>query len=251
MTFYDLHQQEEPLLIFNVWDVPSAKLAQQLNFGALGTSSSAIASMLGYRDGEEMGFDELEYIVERIISNTDLPLSVDLESGYSREPEEITGHIRRLANLGVVGINIEDSVVSKERTLLDADEFAQTLSKITEELAKNQTEVFINVRTDTFLLNQPNALVETQKRAKLYESAGANGIFVPCMESESDIEQIVNCTTLPLNVMCMPKLPDFAILKKLGVKRISMGNFLFPKMSDALKSITEKVLDQKSFKPVF
>jgi len=96
MDFKNLHKNENPVLICNVWDVESARLAQKLNFKAMGTSSGAIATMLGYQDGEEMSFDELEYIVERITSSTAIPLSVDLEAGYSREPGEIADHIRRL-----------------------------------------------------------------------------------------------------------------------------------------------------------
>jgi 2-methylisocitrate lyase-like PEP mutase family enzyme len=43
MEFKDLHNQEKPLLIGNVWDVPSAKTAEKLNFQAIGTSSSALS----------------------------------------------------------------------------------------------------------------------------------------------------------------------------------------------------------------
>lgn len=251
MEFKNLHKQNKPLLICNVWDVPSTELAEKLNFQAIGTSSSAIASILGYNDGEEMEFSELEYFVKRILSIPKLPLSVDLESGYSRNPMEIVENIKRLANLGVVGINIEDSIVIKERTLLNANEFSQTLSKVRELLEKASIDMFINVRTDTFLLNHPNVITETKKRIKLYENAGANGIFTPCIEKKTDIEEIINSTNLPINVMCMPNLPSFETLEKLGVNRISMGNFLFDKMYSNLEKITKTVLNDKSFKSIF
>lgn len=70
MTFNELHQQEEPLIICNVWDVASAKVAKKLGFQAIGTSSAAIASLLGYEDGEHMSFDELNYLVKRITAYT-------------------------------------------------------------------------------------------------------------------------------------------------------------------------------------
>ena len=251
MEFKNLHNQDKPLLIANVWDVPSAKIAEELNFQAIGTSSSAIASLLGYQDGEELTFQELEYIVKRIASNTKLPLSVDLESGYSRNPKEISIHIKKLADFGVVGINIEDSIVAKGRILLHPEEFAQVLSEIVENLQKENIDIFINVRTDTFLLNAPNAIEETKKRIKLYEKAGANGIFVPCIEKISDIKEIVNSTNLPINVMCMPELPDFEILNELGVKRISMGNFIFDNMYSQFKATNEEILTQQSFKSIF
>lgn len=251
MEFKNLHKQDKPLIIANVWDVPSAKIAEELNFQAIGTSSSAIASLLGYQDGEEMTFTELEYMVKRIAANSNLPLSVDLESGYSRNSREIANHIKELTDLGVVGINIEDSIVDKNRTLLDAEEFAQTLLEVVENLQKENIDTFINVRTDTFLLNVPNTIAETKRRIKLYENAGACGVFVPCIELVSDIKQIVNCSTLPINVMCMPNLPDFDTLNSLGVKRISMGNFIFDKMYSQFKLNTEEIVRQKSFKSIF
>tara|TARA_R110000737_G_scaffold226870_2_gene241322 strand:+ start:709 stop:1404 length:696 start_codon:yes stop_codon:yes gene_type:complete len=231
--------------------VPSTALAEKLGFRAIGTSSFAIASILGYNDGEEMEFSELEYFVERISSVSKLPLSVDLESGYSRRPKKIAENIIRLGNLGVVGINFEDSKVENKRTLLNENEFAKTISEVKELLEKANVDMFLNVRTDTFLLGHSNVIVETKKRIKLYESAGADGIFTPCIEKKTDIEEIVNSTTLPINVMCMPNLPNFDTLEKLGVKRISMGNFLFDKMYSSLEKITQNVLTDKSFNSIF
>ncbi|MEP0554315.1 MAG: isocitrate lyase/phosphoenolpyruvate mutase family protein, partial [Balneola sp.] len=250
MRFKNLHNQKKPLLIGNVWDVPSTRTAEKLNFQAIGTSSSAIASILGYNDGEEMEFSELEYFVKRIAVNTNLPLSVDLESGYSRNPKQIFDHIKRLVELGVVGINIEDSVVNEKRVLLNATSFAQTLTEIKECLEKESIDLFINVRTDTFILLKENVIEETKNRIELYQKAGANGIFVPCIERENDIKTIVDSTNLPINVMCMPDLPDFETLSKLGVKRISMGNFLFDKMYSQFEQTTKTVLNQKTFNSI-
>ena len=251
MQFKNLHNQKTPLLIGNVWDVPSAKTAKKLNFRAIGTSSAAIATLLGYEDGEKMEFSELEYFVKRIALSTNLPLSVDLESGYSRHPEKIANHIKRLVHIGVVGVNLEDSIVENSRTLLDADDFSKTLSKVNELLEKENIEIFLNVRTDTFLLGCSNAIKETKKRIRLYENAGANGIFIPCMEDASAIREIVNYSNLPINVMCMPNLPDFDILNDLGVKRISMGNFLFDNMYSQFEKTTERIVNQRSFKSIF
>lgn len=251
MEFKDLHHQDNPLIIGNVWDVASTKVAEKLNFQAIGTSSAAIASLLGYQDGEEMTFEELEFFVKRIALNTTLPLSVDLESGYSRKPKEIINHIKRLADLGVVGINIEDSIVNAKRELLIADDFARTIAEIKEGLAKDHVDMFINVRTDTFIVLEDDIIKETKARIRLYENAGANGIFTPCIERMADIKEVVNSTSLPINVMCMPNLPDFDRLAELGVKRMSMGNFLFEKMYGHFENTTKEILNQKSFKSIF
>jgi len=251
MNFKNLHHQETPLLICNVWDVASSKVAEQLNFNAIGTSSGAIAEMLGYNDGEEMSFAELEYIVKRIATSSKLPLSVDLESGYSRNPIEIVTHIKRLIDVGIIGVNLEDSIVNEQREFLDAEDFAKTISSIKEQLQKENINTFLNIRTDTFLLNHPNTLEESFRRIQLYENAGADGIFIPCVEKPEDIAVLIASTSLPINVMCMPNLPDFKTLNQLGVHRISMGNFLFKNMHNEFEKTLRSILENQSFNPIF
>lgn len=55
--FRSLHHQDDPLLIGNVWDAHSAKIMEETGCQALGTSSAAIANMLGYEDGENIDFE--------------------------------------------------------------------------------------------------------------------------------------------------------------------------------------------------
>lgn len=252
MNFKELHQQTTPLLIANVWDVPSALLAERLNFKALGTSSAAIAHMLGYQDGEQLSFKELKYIVERIIHQIKTPLSVDIEGGYSRDPAVVAEHIKQLAALGVVGVNLEDSIVQEgKRALVAANEFAEKLSKMKELLVQAQISVFLNIRTDTFLLKAPQLLAATNARVNLYEKAGADGIFIPGITAQEDIIEILKTTTLPLNVLGLPALPNFAALQDLGVKRISIGNFLQEFMHEQYTQKLTQILTEQSFQSVF
>src|SRR5688572_26143183 len=109
--FVKLHLQVEPLLIANVWNAQSARLFEKLKFKALATSSAAVASTLGYSDGEQMSFDEYIFVVKRIRAVTSLPLSVDLEGGYGATADEVVPNIKSLSREGVVGINIEDSTI--------------------------------------------------------------------------------------------------------------------------------------------
>src|SRR5215831_10467112 len=99
--FKQLHYQSTPLLIGNVWDVMSAKIFEQLGFKAIATSSAALARTMGYEDGEKIPFDLLLKMVERIIGNINIPLSVDIEGGYSRNISEIIRNIEKLHELGV------------------------------------------------------------------------------------------------------------------------------------------------------
>ncbi|MGU3523127.1 isocitrate lyase/phosphoenolpyruvate mutase family protein [Enterobacteriaceae bacterium C23F] len=252
MTFAELHHQTPPLLIANVWDAVSAVAAQQAGFQALGTSSAAIAAMLGYEDGEALSFDELFYIVTRIKAVSDLPLSVDMEAGFGGTAKEITAHLKRLIQLGVVGVNLEDSrVVGGARQLVDAAEFARTLSDIRTELDNENLTLFLNIRTDAYLLNHALPLQETLLRGQRYQAAGADGLFVPCLTSESEMVIIADAYPLPLNVMCMPDLPDFENLRIAGVRRISMGNFVHSALQSKLKAVMLNVQSQQSFTGVF
>lgn len=251
MDFKALHEQDRPLLLGNVWDVPSALAAGQQHYQALGTSSAALARALGYQDGGKLPFAELEYMVSRIASATTLPLSVDLEHGYSDAPEEVAAHCIALHRLGVVGINIEDSRVGLKRELLPAEEFAHKLSYLKEKLRQEQIAMFINVRTDPFLLEMPRALEETLHRAGRYKDAGADGLFAPGLVDEVAIKTLVSTTALPINVMAMPGLPKFDTLATLGVKRISMGNFLFEAARSQMEDLFQAVSVQQSFDPLF
>lgn len=250
--FQDLHNQTQPLIIGNVWNVQSAKVFEKLDFQALGTSSAAIAHSLGYEDGEEMPFSDVVFMVERIRRSVDIPLSVDIEFGYGNNATEIANNIITLEKLGIVGINIEDSMIENgERKLKDSLQFSQLLQEVKSILMQQGISIFINVRCDAFLLNIPNTLQVAAERIRNYEQSGADGIFLPCITKESDIATIVLQTQLPINVMCMPELPDFKTLEKLGVKRISMGNFLNSHAYTSLETMTTNILAEQSFNALF
>ena len=251
MNFKELHQQREVVIIGNVWDVASACIAEQAGYQAIGTSSAAIASTKGLTDGELVSFATLLSIVEDIVRHTSLPITVDIEGGYSRKPAQIVKHIIALAEAGVKGVNIEDSVVDGERVLLNPYVFSELIVDIKKALNKGNINMFINVRTDTFLLGVSDVMMETKKRINLYEKSGADGIFVPCIERDQDISAIVTSTHLPLNVMCMPNLPSFDRLNDLGVKRISMGNFVYDQMMSVFQKTLKSIIKDQSFRAVF
>jgi 2-methylisocitrate lyase-like PEP mutase family enzyme len=251
MTFKDLHHQNSPLLLCNVWDVASAKVAEKLGFAAIGTSSAAIAAARGLADGENLKFAELLQVVRQIKQHCKLPLTVDIESGYSREPQVISEHIVSLNQLGVVGINIEDSVVNSQRKLLPSEEFAATLSYIKQQLGQDQIDMFINARSDVYLLGHKNALELALQRIRLYIEAGADGIFLPGIEQLGQIKALSKACSVPLNVMCMPQLANFTQLQSAGVQRISMGNFLFANMQQHLESQLNSIKQTQSFATLF
>jgi 2-methylisocitrate lyase-like PEP mutase family enzyme len=249
-TFLKLHQGSQPFVLGNIWDVNSAKIFEASGYQAVGISSYAIATSFGYEDGEKLPFDILLTVAKRVTDVIKIPLSVDLEGGYSRSVAGILKNISKLHDTGVAGINLEDTVVGTSRVIQPVNDFKKILAAITGHIVKNNLKIFVNVRTDGFLLGMPTALAETLTRIKSYENAGASGIFVPCITDKDDIANVVKCTKLPVNVMCMPTLPDFGELGNLNVKRISMGPFLFNKVSQYAGNLAREVLSDGDFSSI-
>ncbi|WP_235802726.1 isocitrate lyase/PEP mutase family protein [Vaginella massiliensis] len=246
--FRKLHQQDNPLFIANVWDAISAKGAEEAGFRAIGTSSHAIANVLGYEDGENMSFYEMLYMIERIAASTDLLLSADIETGFTNDLTTLAENVEKLVDVGVVGINLEDgNIESAERKLDDMQVLANKISAIKTHLKSKGKDIFINARTDTYVTEHPQALEETLVRVKVYEEAGADGIFVPLINTEEDIKKVVAASALPLNTFVTIKSLDYAAQKELDVKRISSGNAVHAKVSDFTKYFYKHLNDSKSF----
>lgn len=235
--FSQLHYSEKPLLVGNAWDVESAKLLEEAGFKAIATSSAAIAGSMGYEDGQQMPFGLLFDIVKRIRKAVAIPLSVDMERGYANTLSGVVINMEKLCDLGVAGVNIEDS--TSEGRLKTMESFQKTIAGITNHLARKNRQLFINARTDSFLLKQPDARAETIRRAVAYEAAGANGLFVPFMKMIPDIKAVTGAVSIPVSVFFCEGLPGLDALAEAGIKRISMGAALYNAMKIDLRKRIE------------
>jgi 2-methylisocitrate lyase-like PEP mutase family enzyme len=235
--FFQLHHQQRPLIIANVWNVKSAQIIENNGYAALATSSGAIADSLGYADGEKIPFTELLYVVQRIISSTNIPLSVDLERGYTNNLTELNDHIQKMIDVGVVGINLEDAQ--------GEEIYLKKLNSIKNYLAKNNQQLFINARTDVFLQKLESPLETTLKRAKLYEDAGADGLFVTGLQDIALVKEITSSVTLPVNLVGVPKLSSIEALTESGVKRISMAVLLYKATYHQLEKLVRDITTER------
>jgi len=246
--FAAMHERGNPLLLGNAWNVPSAKLFEKNGYKAIGTSSAAIANSLGYEDGENIPFNLLFLFVERILANISVPLSVDMEAGYGHHITDTLGHLKKLNDAGVAGINLEDS---EKGQLLPIDQFSKKLETIKNYLLKNSLKIFINARTDAYLLSELSPLETTLDRVKKYEEAGADGIFVPFVREKNDILNITAATRLPLNVLSIPNLPSFKSLAEWGVSRISLGSTAFRATYRNFEDLIKTVATEKTVSCLF
>jgi 2-methylisocitrate lyase-like PEP mutase family enzyme len=250
--FKSLHEQNELLLLPNAWDARSAIIFEENGFNAIGTSSAAVANSLGFEDGQNMSLEDYLFVIKRILTSIKVPLTVDFEMGYGKNDDAVADNVSHLAELGVAGINIEDSSIDKEgRKLRDAASFAKTINHIKATLQRKNLSLFVNVRCDTHILDVPNKQEETIRRITIYNDTQADGIFVPCIADEKHIAEVVAQSRLPLNVMCLPILPALETLKSLGVKRVSTGPFAFQKVYKRVGELSKAIASSGTLAPLF
>ena len=182
--FLKLHHSEKILLLPNAWDVISAKIYEQEGFKAIGTTSAGIAATLGYPDGQVMSLEENLSVVKRIVEKINLPVSVDIESGYSDSVEAVAGSAKSVLEVGAVGVNLEDGTGKPDKPLFDVSEQVEKIIAIREMTEFYAVHLFINARIDVYLVStesQIKRFANAVARANVYLEAGADCVFIPDM----------------------------------------------------------------------
>ena len=224
-TFHGLHRKGDPLVLFNAWDVATAKAIAKVS-AAIATSSGAVASALGYADGENAPLDVVAGLASRMSASVSVPVSIDLEAGYGNTPDDAAKSAATILKAGAIGINIEDGLSEGKRQLVSPEQHAAKIKAVRDAAQQLGIRLFINARTDPFLLKfgSPDAcLNEAARRAQVYADAGADGIFVPGLTDLALIEKLVQRTPLPVNIMVTQGVPEIADLTRVGVRRVSLG----------------------------
>jgi 2-methylisocitrate lyase-like PEP mutase family enzyme len=226
--FHSLHVKGQPLVLFNIWDAGSAKAVESAGARALATGSWSVAKANGYEDGERVPLDFAIGNLARIVRATELPVTIDLESGYGQTPEEVGRTIERSIDARAIGCNLEDSdpTTGLLRPIAEQVKRIESARKVAE---ARQLPYFINVRSDVFFVQaQPQAhederIATVLERAKAYAAAGADGLFVPGLANATSIGRVASATPLPLNIMASDDTPSLRELAALGVARVSHG----------------------------
>lgn len=224
-TFLALHKTADPLVLFNAWDAATAKAIAKAS-PAIATSSGAVASALGYADGENVPLDLVVGLVSRITAAVSVPVSIDLEAGYGDTPDAAAASAARILQAGAVGINIEDGLYGGKRQLAGALQHAAKIRAVRDTARRLGVHLFINARTDPFLLkfgSPEECLNEVARRAKVYADAGADGLFVPGLTDLALIARLVQLAPLPVNIMVTQGIPEIRDLARVGVRRVSLG----------------------------
>lgn len=251
-TFLALHHAPSLLILPNAWDVASAKIFEIEGFKAIGTTSAGISVAFGYPDGQKMSLEENLSVVRRIVDHIDLPISADIEAGYANSTEGVTKSAEAVLKTGAVGLNLEDSTGNSSKPLYDVSFMVEKLKAIREMSSLEDIHLIVNARTDTYLIDDlkaGNRMQQTINRANAYRDAGADCIFVPDV-GDLDTDTIALLTkeiNAPLNIIVGAHSPPLAMLKEIGVARISLGPRPMRAALAFLRKIARELLEKGTY----
>jgi 2-methylisocitrate lyase-like PEP mutase family enzyme len=246
-AFHQLHHADQILVLPNCWDALSAVVMKEVGAKAIATTSAGLAWAHGYADGEKLPVDALIRAIQEVTRVIDLPVTVDLESGFSDDLTIFATTIQAVIDAGAVGINLEDGKKTPELLI-------SKIGVVKEVTGRNDVPFFVNARTDVVLLSlvsEAEAIKEVIRRGTLYREAGADGFFVPGLVQLEKIRTIVESVDLPLNVLATRGVSTIAEIEKTGAKRLSIGARLTEAVSGRLKQLATELLCDHSLEGLF
>jgi 2-methylisocitrate lyase-like PEP mutase family enzyme len=241
-AFAALHRPGQPVVLFNAWDPGSAKTVAEAGAKAIATGSASVAAAHGFGDAEALPLELALANAARVVRSVELPVTIDFEGAYGTGPEAVAANMKRLAETGAAGCNLEDQVVGGEG-LYPVEAQAERLRAARSAVGP---DFFINARTDIFLKTKAAthdiaAIEDALVRARAYAEAGASGFFVPGLVDPHQLAQICVASPLPVNFMAFPGAPAAPVVAAAGIARISHGPYPYLLVMNALKRAAEAV----------
>lgn len=245
--FRQLHHDAPLLVLPNVWDAASARILEQIGFPAVATTSSGVATTLGYRDGQQISREMLVEVLARITRVVECPVTADIEAGYGDSIHEVLQTVKAVIATGVVGINIEDS---REKALVDTSYQVELIQALRALATALEVPFVINARVDVFLLAEgsPESRFERAvQRANAYLQAGADCIYPIGFLERPTIANLVQAIHGPINIMGgSPALP-LPELEQLGVARVSLAGGLMRSVLGHVRAIARELLEHGTY----
>ncbi len=220
-----IKKRDDIIVLPGVFDALSAKIAQHVGFEAMfQTGYGSAASLLGLPDFGFLNAGENIDNARRIIRAVDVPVIVDVDTGYGN-PLTVWKVVNDLIAYGGSGIFLEDQVWPKRcghmrgKEVIAADEYIQ---KLRAALAASANKEFtIVARTDA---RAPLGLDEAMERGKTYYKEGADVVFVEAPQSEEELREIPKKIDAPLlaNMIENGVTPTFSAneLKSMGYSMV-------------------------------
>ena len=220
--------EEKPLQVVGVINAYAARLAEKSGFRALYLSGGGVAAAsLGVPD---LGITTLEDVlidVRRITATTDLPLLVDVDTGFG-SAFNIARTVKSLIREGAGALHLEDQVQAKRcghrpgKELVSADEMSDRLKAAVD--ARSDPSFVIMARTDALA---GEGLQAALARVQAYVAAGADMIFAEAVTDLALYSQFSQAAGVPIlaNITEFGQTPLFTREELAGA---GVGLVLYP-----------------------
>lgn len=205
---------------------------------------------LGYSDGENISFKQMLEVIKMIVHSVNIPVSADIEAGYGMSVEEVVENVRQLIFAGVVGINLEDATGNPDDPILATSLHAEKIAAIRKLSQSLDMPLFLNARTDLYWLNigdSENRLQSAIVRARAYQKAGADCIFIPGVQNIETIKMLRQEIYCPINLLVSPATPTLDELSEMRIERVSTGSAPFRATITLLRKMSEDVIFHGNF----
>ncbi len=204
----------------NPWDIGTARLMEALGFEALATTSAGHAASMGKTDSRVTKSEILTHAQE-LVGSIEIPLSADLENCFAHDPEGVGHTITQAASVGLAGGSVEDYSIDDNNPIYELNHAVERVAAAVE--AAKPTGFVVTARAENHIRGIQD-FDDTLTRLVAYAQAGADCVYAPGANSPSQIQQIVQATGLPVNVLALPGSPSVPELAELGVARVSVGS---------------------------
>ena len=231
-------EAERPLQVVGTINAYCALLAERAGFRALYLSGAGVANAsFGLPDLGITTLNDVTADVQRITSVTELPLLVDIDTGWG-SAFVIAKTIKEMIRAGAAAVHIEDQVQAKRcghrpnKALVSCTEMGDRIKAAVD--AKTDSHFVIMARTDAFANEGQTAAIE---RACAYVEAGADMIFAEALHSLEEYRNFVGAVKVPVlaNITEFGKTPLFTVeeLHQVGIRLILYPLSAFRAMSAA------------------
>lgn len=249
-------KQEAPLQVVGAINANHALLAEQAGFNAIYLSGGGVAAgSLGIPD---LGITTLEDVlidIRRITNVTDLPLMVDVDTGFGPSAFNVARTVKSLIKAGAAALHIEDQVGAKRcghrpnKELVSKQEMADRIRAAVD--ARTDENFVIGARTDAFA---SEGIEKTLERAVAYKEAGADFIFAEAVPDLTFYQKFVDATGIPVlaNITEFGKIDMYTVdeLKTAGVGLILYPLSAFRAANKAAQNVYEHIRNEGTQKNV-
>ena len=235
--------QERPLQIVGTVNANHALLAQRAGYRAIYLSGGGVsAASLGLPDLGIIGLEDVLVDVRRITHVTDLPLLVDIDTGFGPSAFNIARTIKSLVQAGAGACHIEDQAGAKRcghrpgKDIVSVQEMVDRVKAAVD--ARTDASFFIIARTDAIAVDGVEAAID---RARACLEAGADGVFAEAAYDLATYRRFADAVGAPLlaNITEFGKTPLFSVdeLRDAGAGMVLYPLSAFRAMNKAAEAV--------------